>query len=80
MSEHPTPAGVVRVDPHAVYTLDTATELVARPLGLGETTLRREARLGRLRVSRRGGVYLVTGRALLAWAEGRACRRRARVE
>jgi hypothetical protein len=63
--------GVARVDPHAVYDLDAATRLIARPLGLAAGTLRREARLGRLRAVRRGGRYLVTGRQLLRWAEGR---------
>jgi hypothetical protein len=67
-SEVPPP---VRIDPNDVYRLDTATQLIAVPLGLAEGTLRREVRLGRLRASRRGGRYLLSGRAILAWAEGR---------
>jgi hypothetical protein len=66
----------VQVDPHAIFNLDAAAEALA-PLGISPSCLRREARLGRLRVARRGGHYLLTGRQLLAWAEGRSGRRRA---
>jgi hypothetical protein len=70
-------AAPVIIDPNAIYDLDAATRLVALPLGLGETTLLREIRQGRLTAARRGGRYLMTGRALLAWAEGRTLGKRA---
>jgi hypothetical protein len=38
-------------------------------LGLPLTCLRREARLGRLRVSRRSGRYWTTGRWVMEWVE-----------
>jgi hypothetical protein len=38
-------------------------------LGLRKTTLRREAREGRLRVSKRGGRYFTTGAWLREWLE-----------
>jgi hypothetical protein len=47
----------------AVYTTDQARAA----LGLRKATLRREIRLGRLRVSRRAGRYFTLGSWLLEW-------------
>lgn len=60
--------------PRAVYSLDQAR--VA--LGLAKGCLPREARLGRLRVSRRGGRYFTTGAWLLEWLESGELKRRRR--
>jgi hypothetical protein len=51
------------IHPHAVYTL-AAAQLA---LGLPKSTLRREVRLGRLRVSKRAGRYFLLGAWLLEW-------------
>jgi hypothetical protein len=62
------------IDPNAVASVDGWTAF----LGLSPTCLRREARLGRLRVSRRGGKYFVRGQWLIDWLErGAATKRRA---
>src|SRR5262245_27104416 len=62
----PTPAGVpVIVDPSAVYTLASAREA----LGLPANTLKREVRLGRLRVSKRSVRYFILGAWLREWLE-----------
>lgn len=53
------------IDPRAVYTLETAR----LTLGLAKHTLVREVRQGRLRVSRRGGKYFLTGAWLLEWLQ-----------
>jgi hypothetical protein len=53
------------LDPAAVY--DLAGVLAA--LRVKRSTVRREVRLGRLRVSRRGGKYLFLGSWLLQWIE-----------
>jgi hypothetical protein len=67
----PPPAPVIV--PNAVYDLTQARAL----LGLAEHTLGREARLGRLRVSKRAGKYMILGKWLLAWVEaGEVTRRR----
>src|SRR4051794_5787874 len=57
----------VLLDDNAVFTAAQLRE--AFPF-LKSSTLRREIRLRRLRVSRRGGVYLFTGRWLREWIEG----------
>jgi hypothetical protein len=51
------------IHPTAVYTLDVAT----RALDLAKGTLKREARLGRIRVSRRAGRYYLLGSWILDW-------------
>jgi hypothetical protein len=56
------------IDLNAIYTLRQAR----LALDLKKSTLPREARLGRLRVSRRGGRYFVTGAWLLDWIKGGA--------
>lgn len=50
----------------AVYTLETARAA----LGLARACLPREIKLGRLRVARRGGKYMILGSWLLSWIEG----------
>jgi hypothetical protein len=67
------PANPPVIHPDAVFTLETAREA----LGLAETTLPREARLGRLRVSKRAGKILILGAWLLEWVRtGEATRRK----
>jgi hypothetical protein len=51
------------INPNGVYNLDGAQ----RVLGLTRTTLRREVRQGRLRVSKRAGRYFILGEWLLEW-------------
>jgi hypothetical protein len=51
------------VEINAVYSIEAAQ--VA--LGLRRTSLRREARAGRLRVSKRAGKYYILGTWLLEW-------------
>src|SRR5437764_753530 len=72
----PTPPPSLRVlNPHAVGTLAEWQAI----LGLPQHTLRREARLGRLRTSRRAGKLWATGAWLREWIEsGEVCRQRAR--
>jgi hypothetical protein len=53
------------IDPHAVYTLESARTA----LGLAKACLPREIRLGRLKVAKRAGRYFVLGSWLLAWIE-----------
>jgi hypothetical protein len=61
------------INPRAVYDLRSATAA----LELNRTTLLREVRKRRLRVSRRGGRYFVLGAWLLQWLkEGEIPRRR----
>jgi hypothetical protein len=64
-SAPPAPVAVHVIHPTAVYFPDQVREL----LRLRATTLRREVREGRLRVCRRGGRHLITGRQLLTWIE-----------
>jgi hypothetical protein len=47
----------------AIYTV----EMVRHYLGLRKSTVRREVRERRLRVSKRAGRYFITGDWLLAW-------------
>jgi hypothetical protein len=56
----------------AVYSLESGR----LALGLKRDTLRREVRLGRLRVAKRAGRYYVLGAWLLQWLEGGEVRRR----
>ena len=64
------------ISPDAVFRLDELRAI----LGLPMTCLKREARLGRLRVSRRSGRYWVTGRWVMAWIEGGEVDRKSRNE
>jgi hypothetical protein len=61
------------IDPRAVFTIDQARTT----LRLAKNCLPREIRLGRLRVSKRAGKYLILGQWLLEWIEaGELPRRR----
>jgi hypothetical protein len=51
------------IDPHAAYTIASLREA----LGLTKTTVAREVRLRRLRVSKRAGKYFVLGAWVLQW-------------
>lgn len=53
------------IPPDAVFRLEELRALMGLPL----TCLRREARLGRLRVSRRSGRYWTTGQWVREWIE-----------
>jgi hypothetical protein len=59
----PVPVPVIR--PNAVYR----PEQLRRTLGLAKNTFGREARLGRLRVAKRGGKVFVLGSWLLEWIQ-----------
>src|SRR5262249_53509674 len=61
----PLPAQPLVLDPRAVFTADE----VRRALRLKASTIRRELREGRLRVSKRAGRYYILGRWLLEWIE-----------
>jgi hypothetical protein len=61
------------INPDAVYTLESARMIFSPPLA--KHTLRREIRLGRLRVSKRGGRYFILGAWLLEWLKGGEVRR-----
>jgi hypothetical protein len=50
---------------NAVYLLSS----LAQETPFNKTTLKREARLGRLRVAKRGGKYVTTGKWLMQWVE-----------
>jgi hypothetical protein len=54
------------IDPRAVFTIDQARTT----LQLAKNCLPREIRLGRLRVAKRAGKYLILGSWLLEWIEG----------
>ncbi len=62
------PAEPHEIRPTAVYGVPAARRI----LGLGESTFRREKRLGRLKVGRRAGFDFVLGAWLLEWLEGGA--------
>jgi hypothetical protein len=51
------------IHPCAVYTVDSLRSV----LGLTKTTIGREVRLGRLRVTKRAGKYYLLGRWVLQW-------------
>jgi hypothetical protein len=58
-------AAVPVIHCNAVYSLD----LARNALGLAKATLGREIRLGRLRVAKRAGKYMILGSWLLEWIE-----------
>jgi hypothetical protein len=58
------------IDPRAVFNIDQARAT----LRLAKNCLPREIRLGRLRVSKRAGKYLILGQWLLEWIETGECR------
>ena len=58
------PAGHV-IHPDAVYTADEVQAIFK----LRKSGIRREWRMGRLRVSKRAGRYFILGRWLIAWLE-----------
>jgi hypothetical protein len=60
------PAPVHVLMPTAVYSVDDARHV----LRLKQSTIRRELRMGRLRVSRRAGRYYLLGEWLLEWIRG----------
>jgi hypothetical protein len=62
---HPAMPHIRIIPPDALMRLDELRAV----LGLPMTCLRREARLGRLRVSRRSGKYWTTGRWIAEWIE-----------
>jgi hypothetical protein len=62
------------IDPRAVFTIEQARGT----LQLAKNCLPREIRLGRLRVAKRAGKYLILGAWLLEWIEAGEVRRRAR--
>jgi hypothetical protein len=70
----PTLPPVRVIPPDALLRLDELRAVLGLPL----TCLRREARLGRLRVSRRSGRYWTTGRWVAEWIEGGEVRPKAR--
>ena len=51
------------IDPRAVFTIDQARSTLV----LAKNCLPREKRLGRLRVAKRAGKYLIMGQWLLEW-------------
>jgi hypothetical protein len=53
------------IDPKAVFTIESARST----LGLAKHCLPREIRLGRLRVAKRAGKYLILGQWVLEWIE-----------
>src|SRR5437879_1193674 len=57
--------------PTAIYTVPEAREA----LQLKASTIRREVREGRLRISKRAGRYYITGAWLLEWIESGELRR-----
>jgi hypothetical protein len=59
------------ISPHAVYSVEDAIRIFR----LRKSTIRREIREGRLRVSRRAGRYFLLGRWLIEWIEGGELRR-----
>jgi hypothetical protein len=64
------------IQPTGIYFADTAQNL----LRLTKSTLRREVREGRLRISKRAGRYIILGSWLLEWiAAGELKRRRTEV-
>jgi hypothetical protein len=62
------------LDPKAVFTIEQARSTLA----LAKNCLPREIRLGRLRVAKRAGKYLILGAWLLEWIEAGELPRRQR--
>jgi hypothetical protein len=60
------------IDPRGVYS----RLALQQALGLTKTTLAREIRLGRLRVSRRSGRYFILGSWVLQWLREGEIRRK----
>jgi hypothetical protein len=60
------------IDPRGVYS----RQALQKALGLSKTTLAREIRLGRLRVSRRSGRYFILGSWVLEWLREGEIRRK----
>jgi hypothetical protein len=60
------------IAPTGVYFVEDAKRI----LRLKESTIRREVREGRLRISKRAGRYFILGAWLLAWIRGGEVRRR----
>jgi hypothetical protein len=75
-----TPLEVPVIDPTAIFTLSTLKDLLGR-LGISPSCAGREVRLGRMKVSKRGGKCLFLGSWLIEWLErgeaGRSRKRRA---
>jgi hypothetical protein len=66
-------AGPHEIRPTAVYVVDDARRIFR----LKQSTIRREVREGRLRISKRAGRYFLLGRWLIEWIEaGELPRRR----
>src|SRR5262245_5481886 len=69
----PRPGPLVRIDPLDVFDVGGAQAA----LKLTRSTIRREVKLGRLRISKRAGRHYILGRWLLEWlAEGEVPRPR----
>lgn len=65
--DHQSDANAVHIiDPMGVYFLDSARRIFR----LKESTIRREVREGRLRISKRAGRYYLLGEWLLEWIRG----------
>jgi hypothetical protein len=60
------------INPNALYFQDELRQL----LRLKESTVRRELREGRLRVSKRAGRYIFLGAWILEWVEAGELKRR----
>jgi hypothetical protein len=60
------PASVHTIEPTGLYLLEDAIRIFR----LRKSTIRRELREGRLRVSKRAGRYYLLGRWLIEWIEG----------
>jgi hypothetical protein len=64
------------IEPTAVYTVES----LRAALGLTKSTVNREVRLGRLRVTKRAGKYFLLGTWILEWLRsGEVCRKRKEV-
>ena len=65
------PQAVPVIDENAVYFVDTLQAIFR----LRKSTIRREWRAGRLRISKRAGRYFILGEWLLEWIRGGEVRR-----
>lgn len=65
-TKSPSPATIRVIPDDAVLRLDELRQI----LNVGRTSLLREKRRGRLKVSKRLGHYWTTGRWVRAWIEG----------
>jgi hypothetical protein len=66
------PPAVHVVAPTGIYTVDEARQIFR----LRQSTIRREVREGRLRISKRAGRYYLLGRWLIEWLEAGEVRRK----